>query len=172
MPMPKRKRDYRAEERRRNELARALGFKNRAELRKAIETGVRPARRVKQLRKPSTIAAQARLRKSAKPSTYDEIVATYSDQQRSQEWGWLLSKHETAEYEARGDSAVAKQKRAFIQKHGKDVYTRAYLEAWAEGDEKYYRVRYRGGSYALGFWLVEVCGYLTWDQFWERYGAK
>lgn len=164
-----RKRDYKAEERRRNELARARGFKSRAAQRHAIETGKVKALAPSRMKNPRTVIAQQRLRAKERPSAFDIIYDTYSDEQRAAEWSSLFARHESGRFDYDGDTETAKSKQQFIAKYGKDAYVQAYISAFVRGEGRYQRARNRGGSQPLRFWFVHVTGYLTSNVYDERY---
>ena len=46
----------------------------------------------------------------------------------------------------------------------------AYLAAVVADDTGYYDVRYSGGSEELREWLVDITGYMTADEYDEKYG--
>lgn len=121
--MPRRIRDYRAEERRRNELAQQRGFRNRAEQR---------------------------------TSRINNRV------DKAQEWSDRNAKTPSASYDLE-----EKPRGMSVER-----FTTAYLDAFVEGDEAYYDVRYDGGSDALEYWFVEVMEEYTPEEYAEKYGEK
>lgn len=167
--MAKRIRDYRAEERRRNELARLRGETNRYQQRRKIETGILPPIQPKRVTSPKTRAAQARMlataprRKSQEFQAPGVIIPHIPDTDRAQDWSDLFARSGVAKYEpteARSLGVTRKE------------YTTAYLKAFVTGDARYDRVRHNktGASSHLFYWLVTLHGYLSIDEYESRYG--
>ena len=163
-----RKRDYNAEERRRNELARQRGYSSRAQQRRAIETGKRESLAPNRLRNPRTIEAQKFLigERTKGIETKGTILPTFgnrvSDVQRAEDWSDLFARSSAAKYDP--DNRPSGMTKA--------AYTDAYLAAFVRGDERYVEVRRRGGSDALRRWFVDIAGYLTADEYESRYGTR
>lgn len=166
--MAKRVRDYKAEEARRNALAKARGFETRAKQRRAIETGKTAAIRPTSLRSPKTIAAQKfRLGFETKGIERKETILPtfgnrFSPSQRAEDWSDIYARSSAAQYTPdERPSGMSKEE-----------YTDAYLAAFVRGEERYVTVRRSGGSEALRHWFVDVVGYMTADEYESRYGAK
>lgn len=166
--MARKARDYKAEEARRNALARQRGFTSRGQQRRAIETGKAPAIAPRRLRKPTTIEAQKfRLgvdtggieRKATELPAFGDRV---SPEDRAQDWSDIYARSSAAQYNP-DDRPKGMSKRA---------YTNAYLAAFVRGDERYVNVRHAGGSEALRHWFVDIAGYMTADEYESRYGAQ
>ena len=185
---PRKPRNYRAEEARRNEIARALGFKSRAEMRKAVETGKIAPKRPRAVRSPRTIAAQkareARERavkvvKRGHTDSYESLSGGISDEQRAQDWSDIFARTDVSTYEYGVKNATAGEykkvmaaKARYVRKHGKDAYTKAYLKAFVEGPGKYKTTRNIGGSPDLYLWFVIVCEYLLAELYEDKYASK
>lgn len=165
--MARKARDYKAEERRRNELAKARGFTSRAAQRRAIEKGAAPALAPTRLRKPSVIAAQRA--RSAPPKDRAPIKDSLqgyplpSREQRARDWSALFAGTEMAQY---------RPERAKELGVTKKQYTDAYLRAFVQGDSAYHRVRYYGGSEDLRYWFVELNDYFEAEEYDEKYGPE
>lgn len=190
--MARKPRDYKAEERRRNELARARGFKTRASQRGAIERGEIRALQPARVRSPRVKKAQAKfLSGPAAPRgpipSYAELERALSADLEQQCWDWAArhavstvaqygwtdedKKWKKGEPWVRRNNATNKQKIKWIEKHGKEAYTQAYYNAFVDGPERYSKNRYNGGSDAMRLWYVEITGYMTAEEFESRYGA-
>lgn len=164
--MARKQRDYKAEERRRNELARQRGFSSRAALRRAIEKGTAAAIQPNRLRRPSTIAAQKERYKATrktehKGDKFPKFGFRVSDEQRAQDWSDVFSRSPGSEYNPDERPEGMSRK----------AYTNAYLKAWVDGDNRYVNVRHTGGSPELRNWLVNVAGFLTANIYEDKYKA-
>lgn len=192
--MARKPRDYKAEERRRNELAQQRGFKTRASQRGKIERGEIAAIQPKRVRSPKVKAAQAKfisgplnLRKDA-PSfeqAYAELVAGKSKEQLCIDWSRdhahttvsLFDVTETSKKGVRGapwnqaSNKTLKRKQAWIAKHGYAAYVDAYYDAFVAGDDAYVYKRHDGGSDALDLWFIEITGYLDAEEYEKKYGS-
>lgn len=110
--MARKPRDYKAEERRRNELARQRSggrFATRAAQRGAIERGEIPALAPERIRSPKTRAAQAKfLSGSAVPKgptlTYDQYAARYSRRELCEEWASVNARTTAVQFDWSGNS--------------------------------------------------------------------
>lgn len=167
--MAKRQRDYAAEQRRRNELARQRGFTSRAQQRRKIEKGEIPALvPLSRLRSKRTIEAQKFLLGAEtrgierKGSTLPVFGTRRSDAERAQDWSDIYARSQVAQYDP--DNRPKGMTKA--------AYTRAYLAAFVTGDERYVKVRHAGGSDALRHWFVDVMEYMQADEYETRYGVK
>ena len=166
--MARRQRDYKAEEQRRNQLARERGYSSRAQMRRAIESGSTAAIRPTALRNPRTIEAQKfRLGSETrgverKGTTLPSFGSRISPEQSAEDWSDIYARSAAAQYspDDRPDGM------------SKAEYTEAYLAAFVRGEERYVNVRRSGGSEALRHWFVDVVGYMTADEYESRYGAK
>lgn len=186
--MARKIRDYKAEERRRNEIARALGYRNRAEMRRAIELGKIAPRRPKAVRSPRTIAAQ-KYREVVESRAYgtpdvsgDSFDVSFGGRitaaQRAADWSAAFARTDVARFEygeknaQDSDSKTSASMRAkedFIKRFGKQEYLRAYMAAFVEGPQRYKYTR-KTGSAALFFWFVVVTQYMTADEYDIPYG--
>jgi len=164
----KRVRDYAAEERRRNQLARERGFTSRGAQRHAIERGQFAAIRPNRLRKPQSIEAQKFLLGDRtkgierKDTVLPQFGSRFSDAQRAEDWSDIYARSAAAQYTP-DERPEGMSKRE---------YTDAYLAAFVRGDERYVNTRHSGGSEALRHWFVDVAQYMTADEYESRYGAK
>lgn len=158
-------RDYSAEQRRRNELARERGFTSRSQQRRAIEKGRAPAIRPERLRKLSTIEAQKFLlgdttqgieRRNSTFPTFGHRSA----RERCEDWSDIYARSDMAVYDpdSRPEGVTRKQ------------YTDAYMAAFVTGDERYVVTRHQGGSEALRTWFVDINGFFQADEYESRYG--
>lgn len=159
-------RDYSAEQRRRNELARARGFTSRSQQRRAIERGKAPALSPERLRKPSTIEAQKFLLGEStqgierKDSHFAVFGSRRSDRERCEDWSDIYARSDMAVYDPDNrPDGVSKRE-----------YTQAYMAAFVTGDERYVAVRHHGGSEALRHWFVDINGFFQADEYESRYG--
>ena len=193
--MARKPRDYKAEERRRNELARQRGFKTRAAQRGAIERGEISALQPKRVRSKKTLAAQARraqglLSGSAVPKgpipSFDELrrMVEADRAQQCRDWSAIHAASTVATYGwekddrrwkvgaqwVRANNATQKRKKQWIDAHGIDAYTDAYYYAFVDGEARYKNNRYGNGSEAMRLWFVEITGYLEADEYESRYG--
>jgi hypothetical protein len=176
--MARKKRDYRAEEKRRNELARLRGFASRAQQRRAIETGKIRALKPERVIKPSVLAAQRRFIESLR-RPFTEADRQYelgaiiphlpSVRQQCEDWSAAHAGTAIAQYD-NDDDADDDPKTRWIAKHGRKAYDDAYYEAWVYGPQSYRRVRRNGGSYALYRWLVEITETMTDAEYDLKYG--
>lgn len=163
--MARKARDYKAEERRRNELARLRGHTNRYQQRKKIETGAIAALAPKRVRSTRTKTAQkARVRPprgAAKITDYEIQGTKISRVQRASDWSAAHASEDIAKY---------RPERAKSLGVGEAAYTNAYLRAFVEGDTRYQRVRRSGGSVDLYYWFVTLNGYYMAEEYDEKYG--
>lgn len=165
--MAKRVRDHKAENARRNELARLRGETNRYQLRRKIETGLRAPIDPKRVRSPKTIAAQKRMLTSAPRGKGREyyapgvFVPKISDEDRAADWSAMF---------ARSDAAVYKPEEARSLGMTRKEYRAAYLRAFVLGDTRYDAVRHAGGSPHLYYWFVTMHHYFSADEYESRYG--
>lgn len=166
--MARRARDYKAEEARRNALAKERGFTSRGQQRRRIETGKAPAIQPYRLRKPQTIEAQKFRLGSAtkgvesKGSNLPVFGSRRGDRERAEDWSDIYARSVAAQY--------LPDERP--QGMSKAAYTDAYMAAFVTGSERYVEVRRSGGSDALRHWFVDVIEYMTADEYESRYGAK
>lgn len=145
--MARKARDYRAEERRRNERARAAGFTSRGQQRRAIASGKAAPLNPK---RTEWFKAGFKSLRAYKRAVDD-----------SEDWSAAHARHSIAEYnpdEYEPDIPAA-------------VYTKAYSDAFVYGPERYANVRHSGGSDALFHFLVEVTGYLSAKEYDDKYPA-
>ena len=137
----KRQRNYRAEEARRNELARARGFTSRGQQRRAIDRGV-----IEPLAPERTFIARALRIDSMMDNAYD--------------WSTAHAKH----YEA-----MFRPQDALDHGLSEGEYTRAYSKAFVEGNQRYGNVRRRGGSPALRRWFVDTIHWYSPAEYEAKY---
>ena len=157
-----RKRDYKAEERRRNELARQRGFTSRAQQRRAIQAGRREALRPDLLRNPVTVAAQA-ARQQMDPQ-YFQVWARMGREERALDWSTLHARSDMADF--RPDDAGAPGSAA------RRDYVDAYMAAFVnDGPDGYRASRHnkRGASEAVRHWMVDIQG-MDEAEYARRYG--
>jgi len=162
--MARKQRDYRAEEARRNELARQRGFTSRAAQRRAIERGKAPAIQPHRIRSERTRKAQAALQSAIKPLNvrkYDYAGIHISGEQRATDWSTIFAGSDIAQYHPERARSLGVTKKQ---------YTDAYLRAFVLGDERYAQSRYYGGSDPLYYWFVTLNGYYSADEYESRYG--
>ena len=147
--MARKPRDYKAEERRRNELARARGYSTRAAQRGAIKRGEREPIAPHLTRRGKAEALQRKM-----DAAYD--------------WSALYAKSPIAQF----DLTVAEDKGIGIAK-----YTDAYTRAFVAGPERYSKTtRYDesrgkriGGSDALYDYFVDLMEYYTPEEYDDQY---
>lgn len=162
--MARKPRDYKAEERRRNELARQRGFTSRAQQRRAIETGKIPALQPKRVRSPKTVEAQKRRVRPPKargPIQTDFNGYTIPVEQQAKDWSTLHARSEIAQYRPEEAAKLGV---------GKKAYTNAYMRAFVVSDGGYSAVRYAGGSPELYYWFVTLNQYMSASEYETRYG--
>lgn len=157
--MARKARDYKAEERRRNELAKQRGFSNRYQQRAAIETGKRAPLQPSRVRSPRTKAAQRRV--LGAHEDYLAALRRTTPASRAEDWSGLFLRTDMAKYDPDRARELGVSRAA---------YTDAYLNAWVEGPESYSKVRHKGGSDALEYWFVTLNGFMTVDEYEARYG--
>lgn len=181
--MARKARDYKAEEARRNEIARALGYKNRAQMRRAVELGFIAPKRPEAIRSPRTIAAQKwraamaardydydpRTPIDREPTEFERIVAGIKPERMARDWSAAHAKTPAAEFDFEGNEDVNVAKRDFIKAHGMTAYIDAYLNAFVLGGDRYVNRRHAGGSPAMLFWFVVVTMYMTVPEYDGKY---
>ena len=166
--MARKVRDYRAEEQRRRFLANTRGYNNRYQLRRAIETGVRPPIQPKRVRSRKTIEAQERrmdrVQKAMQPKPRS---ANAYDRAQAYDWSDLFAKRHQAEYVPERAAVLGKTRHA---------YTKAYIDAFIgqnyDVEQGYSSRRYIGGSEALRYWFVELNQYYTQAEYDARYHIR
>ena len=183
------KRDYKAEERRRNQNAKLRGFTSRAAERRAIERGTIAPRKPSQVSSPRTIAAQLKRRQGVAPKPNRPPLPDYvmgrSKEQRCQDWSDLHAATPAATFNPKDSYSKPKSrqessyyaahanKAKWIAKHGWDAYVEAYLRAFVEGPDKYrYVAKKRQGSYYMYLWFCDITGFMSIDEFDEKYGPS
>lgn len=190
--MARKPRDHKAEQQRRNELARQRGFTSRATQRAAIEKGRIPALAPQRVRSPKTKAAQSKFQSgAAAPSRYTQSYAELERQMKADlpglctDWANIHAVSTVAQYGytdadkkwkkgepwVRANNATNKRKQKWIEKNGMEAYTQAYYATFVDGDQRYAKNRYNGGSDAMRLWFVDITGYMTPEEFESRYGA-
>jgi hypothetical protein len=167
--MARKARDYAAEQRRRNELARERGFTSRGQQRRQIESGKAKPIAPKLVRSPKTIAAQKRRIAAAtqgQEHKYKESDVLFNksrpDEERAQDWSDLFARSDMAKY-LPDDRPKGVSRKA---------YTDAYMAAFVEGPERYKLVRHSGGSDALRHWFVTINHWYQANEYETRYGDQ
>lgn len=164
-----RRRDYKAEEARRNARARARGFSSRGQQRKAIERGKIPPLAPGRIRKPETVKAQQeRERRERREKSYWFKAGFRSERayrkakSDAADWSALHAGTHIAQYDP--DNA--------LEGIGVAEYTKAYMDAFVEGPGRYKAVRRSGGSPELYRYFVTVTGHYAPDEYESRYGRQ
>lgn len=157
--MARKQRDYKAEERRRNELARQRGFSSRGQQRRRVSSG--------NVRNLSPEAAKFVIgvnTKGIEPKGFElpKFAVRESDATRAQNWSDIFARSEVAQYQP--DNRPAGM--------SKREYTDAYMAAFVDGPDRYVDVRRTGGSDALKHWFVDIQGYMQADEYESRYGRQ
>ena len=150
MARAKRTRDYRAEEARRNQLAKSRGFTSRAQQRRALRTGAWvPVRKSDKPRAPIVYTASPTPPPTLTRKPGSSNLARL--RRESQEWSSKHSRVDASKYDPRfPPERVRKYHAAFV-----DDATRAY--------------RIENGLYSLRDYLVDELGYYTDAEFDDRY---
>lgn len=156
----KRKRDYKAEERRRNELARERGYRNRAQQRRAIEKGEMSPLDPERVRSPKTVSAQAK--RLFQTNDFIRLTSALDPRDMAQDWSGIFARSEQAEYNPERAAELGVSERE---------YTRAYLDAFVLGDDRY-EINRRSGSDPLFYWFVTLNGFMSADTYDKRYGPS
>lgn len=159
--MARKVRNYRAEQLRRNELARARGFTNRYQQRHAIETGKFKALQPKRVTRPQTLKAQAEYLAKPKRQQTPTGWAYPSKEDQAQDWSTMNARTNMGQYHP------GNAKRLGVTK---TFYRQTYLDAFVTGDDRYKLVRHHGGSPALRYWFVDLNGFFSADEYESRYG--
>lgn len=169
-------RDYKAEERRRNELAKARGFKSRAQQRHRIETGRAPAIAPKLIRSERTRKAQAAYRAKPKPpspplSLYEREVARVEAQSsradKCRDYSAAHAHRTIAKFDY--DANIKDQG---IRGVTRKQYEDAYYAAFVDSPGRYGAVRKSGGSEELRHYFVDITHYYSPDEYEARYGQS
>lgn len=168
--MARKPRDYKAEERRRNELAKARGFKTRAEQRKKIERGEVAALHPQRVRATKTKEAQKRYtaaqRRAAAPKgrsgqkTVSIGGIKMNRRQVMQDWSDYAASTPLAEYKPEDARSLGLTR---------DEYDQAYWDAWLDPDSGYVLNRY-APSEAQRRWMVDIMGHYEAEEYEDRYG--
>lgn len=163
--MARRARDYRAEEARRNALARERGFTTRAAQRGAIRRGEAAPVQPSRIRtKESADAYEKYLERRDTGWTPERIAAFHTtvDEVRAADFSEHKANSPWATYTP--DTTP--------EEHGvsREEYTAAYLAAWVVGDEKYGKDTRKHGSEALRHYLVDIMD-MEPEEYDRRYGG-
>jgi hypothetical protein len=175
--MARRPRDYAAENRRRNELARQRGFTSRSAQRRAIERGEFPAVNPSRIRSERTRNAQASLasRPSSAPrgSTGSKSDRLHAAGFRS-DYHYRQVRNENFDYDALHAHRQIAKYDPEVNAPGTDryVYAMAYYQAFVSGPERYAVVRRSGGSEYLRRYLVDITHYYTANEYEVNYGGQ
>ena len=138
-------RDRRAEEQRRNERARALGFSSRAQMRRAIARGeFVPARG-----KGNTIVGRAQ-----GPALPPYVKAGFASEE-----DYRKARRESAKW----SKAHSRQNRSEYKPTYEGPRLRAYYDAFVNPDTRANRIE--NGLASLRHWLVDEMGYITPEEF-------
>lgn len=170
MAKAKRSRDYRAEEARRNQRAKALGFTTRAQLRRAQKYGYKPPRKTANPRSPivpllgqpirprdlAQFTAKATRKPPAKPVGGGALPGTGGRLQRlrreSQAWSNRHSRLDTSRF----DPSFPAER------------VRRYHAAFVDPDTRAWKIE--NGLDSLRDYLVDEMGFYDDIEFDERYG--
>lgn len=149
--MPSRRRDYKAEEARRNARAKAAGFTSRAQMRKALrekETVVARDRR-------GTIVgrAQGPVKPVWAEAGYSTAGMYKAERQAARQWSDRHSHQPTSRWLSSFQPVQAK----------------SYYDAYVNPDTR--AAKTVNELYSLREYLVDVMGYYTDDEFDERYNT-
>ncbi len=159
--MARKPRDYRAEEARRNALARERGFKSRAQQRHAIETGKAAPLQASRLSSPQTIRAQRD--RLAALTDFERGIAAIKPENRARDWSDIFARSEEGQY---------RPERAKELGVSREAYTLAYINAFVYGEDRYDAVRHKGGSDDLYYWFVVLNEYLSAAEYEGKYASN
>lgn len=172
------KRDYKAEEARRNALARARGFTTRAQQRYKIETGKIPAIRPALVRSPRTLIAQERYKRAAAQPKRTKtgliegrlskseraelpLFAGVTYEQAARDWSEVHSRVPESRYAPELAHALGVTK-----EHYRAAYLRAFVIRPADDDEAGWNARIAS---PLKYWIVTLNGFTTDDLYDRKY---
>lgn len=159
--MARRVRDYAAEQRRRNELAKSRGYTSRSQQRRAIEQGRRAPLRPDLIRSPRTVEAQ-RIRQ-ARIDADLKLFGQYAENER---WAKAHAVRHIGRFDPREQSEGGNR----LPGVSPEAFSQGYNEAFVNGPLKYRSRRNRGGSRALRRYFVDLTGHFTADEYEARYG--
>lgn len=169
------KRDYKAEYARRQQLARERGHESYGKQRGKIERGEIASLAPKRLRSKRTRRNQVKWyarsldiateeTRGAAPEfmeLYGKHVATLTREERARDWSNNFAQTELAQYMPVHAKELGLTKRE---------YTDLYLAAFVVGDQRYANARY-DGSDALAVWFVDLNEYFTQEEYDGKYGS-
>lgn len=168
--MARKQRDYRAEEARRNARARERGFTSRGQQRRAIERGKVPALAPSRLRSQRTIDAQREREARERREATSWFRAGFSSERqyrnakdKAEDWSALHAGTGIARYDYEANA---------VEGITMAAYTKAYMDAFVSGPQRYKAVRRSGGSDALYHYFVTVTEHYSPDEYESRYGAQ
>jgi hypothetical protein len=150
-------RDYKAEYARRNALARERGFRTYGQQRHRVATG-----------KALPVGRQGWAQSGYKSAAaYRKAIADAGDYQALHA-GTKIARYETGLQPASGwDKDKGGNRKAGTSV---EAYTKAYTDAFVYGSNRYGNVRHSGGSEELRYYMVDVTGYYTQEEYDSRYG--
>lgn len=168
--MAAKKRDYKAEERRRNELAKQRGFTSRAQQRGAIKRGEAKVTRTGNTYRIARTTAKT----PTKTTKTTKRGRTYRD--KVQYMGYTFSKREACEdfsmISAKNENAKYRPEEAAKLGLTPSAYTHAYYMAFIDESSGYYANRYDdGGSDAMRYWFVDL-DHMEADDYDDKYSAN
>lgn len=152
-----RKRDYAAEYKRRQELARKRGFKSYAQQRRAIERGTFKSLAPGRLKRKDVIERQvAKFDIFAERDWFASFDVTDARIDMAQKWSDWYSQHWSTKFDA---------ERARNDPHYLDVYMQSFVLVAQDRESSH---RFTWDEYRRE-WFTDIMGYLDVDQYDDRY---
>lgn len=164
----KRNRDYKAEYQRRNELAKARGYKSYGQQRYRIETGDAPAINPRRLRSQRTIDNQVRKQRILSnagpfndelpwPDWFGEKDLKATRIEFAQDWSDFYSRHWSTEF----DAERAEDDEHYLETYMNTFVHLSYLESHhLKRSESHYE------------WFVNIMHYMEADTYDRRYAES